>query len=247
MQSGSLVRSVFILFLLLILPTTGFALRDAPAAWWRAFCEPSAIPIPEPIIQTLTISGRANIVSAGRSRARVTGCNPEDPGDPPPFITIPSNITLIRVVEVTGRIEFCAGRDDCLTGPDGFVKQENRFDAVNSISGMVTERLNFLTGVFTGEFAPSGDAPPSLNIAGREGRISRQSGLLLHQLFLLGDGRADNRAEVEVEVPTGATRLYLGVVDACFTTRSSNGRNQFGGYHDNGGSWRATLELIPGS
>lgn len=57
----------------------------------------------------------------------------------------------------------------------------------------------------------------------------------LGQMFFIGDGRNGDGGVRNYYMPAGATDLYLGVLDTCFSPAA-------GGYFDNLGSW--TLQYL---
>ncbi len=108
--------------------------------------------------------------------------------------------------------------------------------AANGVSGMdYTGRVFFLVGVF-GPTTP-GAPPATLSYTNDNFTFVSPD---LGQLFLIGDGRrTDTNALHYFTAPTGATQLYLGVVDAQAFT------GDFGTYNDNSGSLSVTYLTIP--
>lgn len=84
--------------------------------------------------------------------------------------------------------------------------------------------------------APSGPPQPSLDFDGNYNFASLRP--LVAQVFFIGDGRASDGAIQRFLVPDGATRLYLGVVDAFAFTGPP------GFYGDNAGSFEVRLSFI---
>jgi hypothetical protein len=95
-------------------------------------------------------------------------------------------------------------------------------DYSTGISGPTNVHLNGLAGVFLGASNPSGPAPAQLN-----GTTFSSISPGLDQIFFIGDGlTGDGTGLGTVQtffVPTGATWLYLGIIDD-------------GGYFDNQGT-----------
>jgi hypothetical protein len=100
-------------------------------------------------------------------------------------------------------------------------------DYGTGISGPTGVHLNGLAGVFLSDTNPSGAAPAPLS-----GTTFSSISPGLDQIFFIGDGlTGDGTGQGTVQtfyVPTGATRLYLGIIDD-------------GGYVDNHGSIDATI------
>jgi hypothetical protein len=94
----------------------------------------------------------------------------------------------------------------------------------------------FLVGVFLGDAEPADPAPKRLDFTdGCEqscdvDRIEPRLG----QTFFIGAGGGDRPRYV---APEGATRLFLGVADAYFTTGLP------GWYGNNSGGWTVTVRL----
>jgi hypothetical protein len=95
------------------------------------------------------------------------------------------------------------------------------------ISGPTAIHLDGLAGVFLSDTNPSGTGPAQLS-----GTTFSSISPGLNQIFFIGDGltgEGTGKGAVQTfYVPTGATRLYLGILDD-------------GGYYDNYGSIDATI------
>lgn len=124
--------------------------------------------------------------------------------------------------------------------PDGATGSMN-IAAYNGLSGISGNSLLPLVGVFTSETDPFGTASP----AGTTYDASNPSSLspLLNQVFYIGDGlgglNAGSGAALSFVAPTGATRLYLGILDSHgFSGNPSD-------YRDNPGSFTVNFSAIP--
>jgi hypothetical protein len=108
--------------------------------------------------------------------------------------------------------------------------------AVGSISGISSaDGGGYLIGVFLTDAVPTGPPPATLNFTGNRDFTSIAPGLA--QTFFIGDGRrAAGRAQ-RFRVPTGATRLYLGLADAW----AFEGPPGF--YADNSGSLKVAVRF----
>ena len=99
-------------------------------------------------------------------------------------------------------------------------------DSYGGISGMnlfesipADRRVMFLSGVFIADSEPVAPAPASLDFSSTSlGRSFTELSPLLYQTFYIGDGRTgDGSGDVQTFiVPTGATRLFLGIVDGSY-------------------------------
>ncbi len=98
-------------------------------------------------------------------------------------------------------------------------------DYGTGISGPTNVHLNGLAGVFLGPSVPSGAAPAQLS-----GTDFSTISPNLDQIFFIGDGLTGtgSGAVQTFYVPTGATRLFLGIIDD-------------GGYYDNHGTISAVI------
>lgn len=143
-----------------------------------------------------------------------------------------------------GAINCCGG--DAVNGawgPDGLDGGSTNVTGANGLSSLSGDSLIPLVGVFTSEVDPDGGAAPAALVFDKDGATGIDP--LLNQVFYIGDGRAGfNNAGggiLQFLAPTGATRLYLGVIDAF----GFNGATGY--YHDNPGNFRvsATLNGVP--
>lgn len=124
--------------------------------------------------------------------------------------------------------------------PDGEIIGETTYIGPDGIGLLTTERRGFLAGIFAPASPPSLPAPPPLTITGQEQVQDSITSppLQLYNLFYIGDGRSNAGQTLVVQLPQGATRLYLGVVDAC------DGEAPLGSYHDNSGAWMVDVEFV---
>ena len=115
------------------------------------------------------------------------------------------------------------------------------------VSGIALDRgSGFLAGVFLDAGYPS-SAPASLTFVNSMGSASGTNvgftmlAPLIGQIFFIGDGRTGNGsgATQTFNVPNGATRLFLGIVDA---GSYSGAPAQF---QDNDGQFNASFQVVP--
>ncbi len=120
-------------------------------------------------------------------------------------------------------------------------------DSYGGISGMklfesnpVDRRVMFLAGVFLTDSEPVAPAPERLDFSSTSlGRSFTQLSPLLHQTFYIGDGLTGEGtgAVQNFIVPTGATRLFLGIVDGSYFVGGPD-------YYDNNvGTFTATFTV----
>ncbi len=191
---------------------------------------------------TLTVSGDSNIFGAGHAA-------PPAPGGggagtlPPEFnfgFTAGSGLVLI-FSSVTGSVTLDSGSGNHVNDPDGVGSASGiNANSFEGVSGIIASNAGFLAGVFLGPSEPSDPAPLRLDftiIGTSFTSLSPQ----LNQVFFIGDaltGHGSGSMQ-QFDVPSGATRLVLGLVDA------PNFSGDPGGYSDNVGSFSATFAIVP--
>ena len=169
------------------------------------------------VATTLTVSAQANIFGAGRS----TPPSPagRGPGKSPVLFTLPSGATKVQFAAGSGRVTCCTGLSPRpYSGPEGGnqLPGGTNISAYGGLSGVANpDKQMFLVGVFLGAKPPSGVAPAT-------DTETRKPALA--QVFYVGAG------PLLVDVPTGATRLFLGFADGFGFTGPA------GHYDDNEGS-----------
>jgi len=154
----------------------------------------------------VAIDAKANLFGAGLDDAPAPGGG--GGGILPPVVELPSGGTRLVTFPCTGGLtDFAA--DTPTLGPEGFVGlQTTDVESYGGISGMLMEgQVMFLAGVFITSAAPAAPAPERLDFTGNVDfeRLQPELG----QTFFIGDGAGQTFV-----APSGATRLYLGFVDA---------------------------------
>jgi hypothetical protein len=175
---------------------------------------------------------------AGLAAVPVPGL--QDGGTLPSIVAVPrGGHHVLTVVHTAGTLNWGPGSptfsaDGDLTGNTlGGVTNINGYRGISGISAGKDQL--FLAGVFLGAAPPKAPAPPRLHVANASAPATLAP--RLRQAFPIGDGRTSAGTLQRFTVPAGATRLYLGYVDA-------NGfRGAPGYYADNTGSIRATLRF----
>ncbi len=176
---------------------------------------------------TMTIDGKANIFASGRATAfdgiLPPGCS---------FAAGPGKIMTFQ--DVTGG---AACLSTTLNGPEGgnCAGGNTNINSYRGIAGIVhSTKTMFLVGVYLDDREPQDPAPARLNFSTNDSYSSLSP--LIGQVFFIGDGLtgAGAGARQQVQVPSTATRLFLGIADAY----SFQGNP--GAYGDNIGSFKAT-------
>lgn len=186
------------------------------------------------------VHGQCNIFGAGKASAPGPGGG--GGGVLPILIPIDSHpLPYVEVTSVTGAVS--AGSGFPLHGGDGGTSASGTTDVLSwgGISGLIhNNRTLFLTGVFLGPASASDPAPPRLDVT--NANSAQTSSPLIAQTFFIGDGYDASNVLQRFNIPNGATRLYLGFVDALdfgFPT------SEPGHYGDNWGSLRVTVDVVP--
>ena len=191
---------------------------------------------------TVSVSATANIYGAGFASA--PGPNGGGGGTLPTLFSVPSGTTTLKFTGVTGSVTFDAITPIAPNTADGGTNFSalTQVSSYNSVSGITyTGRTVFLVGVFLNSSVPSGAAPSTLSYNDTSAGASSFSPLL-QQVFFVGDGLDANGAIQNFNVPSGATRLYLGFADSW---NGSSITGLPGNYSDNGGTLSVTITAIP--
>lgn len=174
----------------------------------------------------VTVDGRTNILTAGYPDiSAFTTANVWDPGV---LATVSVGVWGGATVNFNSVTMAGARGGSPLWGPDGYdivaagdYYQVNVHAPLTSISGIRANRDGFFAGVFLADGVPSGAAPAALDFRNvdRGGMGPNFSALspLLNQVFFIGDGRTDLSQLQDFVAPAGATRLFLGSLDAWYT------------------------------
>lgn len=164
----------------------------------------------------------------------------------PPVIDV-TGFSYILFNNVTGTVSCCNNLGGAGNGPDGGPHASGTTDVLSfgGISGMgPMNRTMFLAGVFTTNLEPVDPAPARLDSFFD---VFVDITPLPHQTFAIGDGKTgvDNNAGTlqKFFVPAGATKLYLGFVDAF---NFGNPTSLPGFYDDNVGELTADFQLVSG-
>jgi hypothetical protein len=176
-----------------------------------------------------------NIFGAGHD-------SPPDPGgggggDSPAEWSLESGTgDVVSFPVVTGEVTPRAGTDDYV-GPGGDTTRGTDVESYGGISGIVDGDTGmFLVGVFLTDEEPADPAPDRLDFTGIEDfeEVKPEIG----QTFFIGDGVGHRYV-----VPAGATRLFLGFVDA-YSGVYYHG--QPGYYDNNAGELAVKVEVSSG-
>jgi hypothetical protein len=185
---------------------------------------------------TVAVLGTADIFAAGQREV------PDFEGGGG---TLPSKVGVgdhrtMKVTAVKGSV-FCDAskmRGSSADGPCAGVNGPTDIASYQGISGILDKDSNdFLVGVFLGRKVPA-SPPPRLDFSDAKlGTAFTTLKPKLGQTFFIGNGRTASGARHRYAVPSGATRLFLGIADAAYFNGSP------GYYGDNGGKWTVTVRL----
>ena len=183
----------------------------------------------------VTIDARADIFNAGQSTPA-----PDTIFGPVIPLSV-SGPSMLRITSATGQIFGGCGS---AVGPDGgnpCSQPAATTSASNGLSAVTHIGAFSVMGVFLGPDAPVEPASAGLDFT--PGGIGNSFASLrpeLAQVFFIGDGRTDGGALQDFYVPSGTTRLVLGVIDVC-----GSGVQQPGCFFDNSGSFDIDFEVVP--
>lgn len=153
----------------------------------------------------MVVPATSNIFGAGQEKAPAPGGG--GAGIVPPEWPLPSGANSVTFPSVTGEVNPISETVG-YNGPDGDLTSDTDVESFGGISGIVHHGNGmFLVGVFLTDDPPADPAPPRLDFTDGE-----QFDLLepeIGQTFFIGDGEGRR-----YNVPPGATRLFLGFVNA---------------------------------
>ena len=176
------------------------------------------------------VRATANLFAAGRDELPQPGRG--GGGGFPPVWELPEDRRAITFSSVTGEVNPIATQVGVeYNGPEGDGRGPTNINSYDGIAGMVHGRNGmFLAGVFLGDEPPRDPSPPRLDFTRNEdfGELAPKIG----QTFFVGDGRGRT-----YEVPEGATRLFLGFVDA------ASFEGDPGYYNNNAGELTVVVEV----
>ena len=201
-------------------PTSSPAVTSVPAtAAPTVDATVAATPEPPPspsAIAAACQAGAGEVWVAVDAMANLFGAGLADPPAPagggagvlPPVVELPPGESRLITFPCTGgKTDFAAGTPTL--GAEGFVGlQTTDVESYGGISGLLMEgQVMFLAGVFTADAPPAEPAPERLDFTDNTDfdRLEPELG----QTFFVGDGEGQTFV-----APSGATRLYMGFVDA---------------------------------
>jgi hypothetical protein len=150
----------------------------------------------------MTVNALANLHGAGHS-------SPPGGGLLPPGLVLPyGGGAVVTITSATGLV----AQADTPAPPDG-LPGPWAAQSVGGIAGYTHATLQrSLYGVFLSAAEPSDPAPPRLHFPDSEfTELAPQ----IAQMFFVGNGLTSGGVTQRFIVPAGATRLYLGLTDAC--------------------------------
>ena len=172
---------------------------------------------------TVTVPGTSDPWLAGMPDGSTASYNPGsgEPGDVAP-VQSPVLVNGIGIVAGMHLIWSATGNvgnfpTDPGVPPDGWIAgpaYSHFTGAENGISDILAP-VNSLLGVFLGPSQPDGNpAPVALDFSSSASRDYLMLYPELKQVFFIGDGLTDGGLAQTIVAPLGATRLYLGTMDA---------------------------------
>lgn len=182
----------------------------------------------------VTVPGTANPWLAGMPEGTRARTSDSAPAHAPVLVTLPADpgkgASLSFAVE--GSVSFAGGTPRA--PPDGGALTRHLQGAEHGIAGLHAP-ANALIGVFLDDDRPDRTPAPETLDFGRMGRDFRTLSPALRQPFFIGDGLTGNGSgdSQRFLIPQGATRLFLGTMDAW-------------GWYNNSGAFRVRVTLHDG-
>ncbi|HEY4010111.1 MAG TPA: PEP-CTERM sorting domain-containing protein [Acidobacteriaceae bacterium] len=206
-----------------------------------------------------TVNATDNIYASGSQSDLVNNCvaigycGAGGQGTLPGYVSLAPGATYVTV-SATGTISL-DGNDQQFNDPDGYYNGVPAYSlpapnytssngGLDSISGITAPGAGYLVGLFVGPSGPTGTAPASLDYSAAGSESDTSYSPLLDQVFFIGDGLTGDGSGTTQEfiIPTGATKLYLGISDACFFQGAPSC------YQGNDGSYNAVTDVVtPGT
>ena len=174
---------------------------------------------------TLKINAKANVFRAGVGEEAANSG-----GEPAPSVSFDARAgSVLTFSDVSGRVSCCSGGEEFNDADGGtFAGGVTDVESAAGISGIThPNRTMFLVGVFTDNSAAILPGPPRLDATSPKNLTPQ-----LFQTFFIGTGKGK-----QFQVPSKATRLYLGFADA------SSFSGVPGAYDDNVGELTAAFSI----
>jgi hypothetical protein len=192
-----------------------------PFSWlipFGVFALVIAVPAPTSAVTAeVSVPGQADPWLAGMPDGSTASCYlgvcSVAPAQSPTYVP---DLCLIPGGFLTFRITGGTAQDPAypLLPPDGGLPTIHHAGVDNGMSAIVTPVSSCL-GVFLSDEQPDqSPAPPDLDFGTVESRNCLTLSPVLKQLFFIGDGWTDAGEQQRVQIPMGATRLYLGTMDS---------------------------------
>jgi uncharacterized protein (TIGR03437 family) len=185
---------------------------------------------------TLMLQSTADIFLAGHSSTMGIS----SPGTTPQVIAVNGLAgQVVRFSNVSGTWNCGSGGVSGGADGDGCYSNTN-VSSYHGISGIIHQnKTMFLVGVFLSDAEPADPAPTRLDATNANSVASFQP--LIAQTFFIGDGLTAGGTTQEFTIPSGATRLFLGIADgAAFQGTPCC-------YGDNSGSLNLSWAIGPAS
>jgi N-acetylneuraminic acid mutarotase len=178
-------------------------------------------------VASVIVPGTANPWLAGMPDGTQAALGDNVPANSPVLANVKLTTgSWIEVSEITGTVAH--GPDPPFLGPEGCLSLDPCF--FTNISHDVgaeygksnlTAPINSLVGVFLDNNIPGDPPPPALDFSTQETRDYVELHPQLKQVFFIGDAKTSTGVQQKVFVPTGATRLFLGIMDGIEWTGNS--------------------------
>jgi hypothetical protein len=162
--------------------------------------------------EVISVPGRANPWLAGMTNGSMARRGDSAPDQSPIAVTSSAiEAGALYTFSVSGSANH--GSPTPFVGPDGEELISHYLGAENGIADITAPFVSLL-GVFLGPNVPDQTpAPPSLDFRNASDRDYFALAPALKQPFFIGDGLTSAGVVQQVIAPSGATRLFLGIMD----------------------------------
>jgi len=158
---------------------------------------------------TVTVPGTANPWLAGMPDGTATGDGDSAPAHSPIAVAtfLPGDIITFVVTGTAGHGPAFS------SGPDGNSGRTPSHAAVYGLASLISPTDSLLGVFLTAQQPDSSAAPVGLDFTTPFSRDYLALAPALKQVFFIGDGHTSGNVSQQIIVPSGATRLFLGISD----------------------------------
>jgi len=180
------------------------------------------VPPPDIPSNPVRVSGVTQIALAGAPAGTITPSDRDtSPLNAPASVQVPLVASQSLIFTAWGTVGYSGSTPNL--GPDGDTFTDNTTNLGRrpgmGIAGITGPRAG-LVGVFTSDSLNLQNIPPAVDFSSPAARDASSVTPLLQQPFFIGSGKTSTGTPRQVIVPSGATRLYLGILDYAVATNT---------------------------